>query len=92
MKHINRTQLGEVGQMQAVIEQQQLENAVALGTGETEEVHRGIIHTHQLVNVSSLGRHQKVAMKGNVTAKSGGTKVKVAVGFFSNLLPSPGGS
>ncbi len=61
-----------------------LQDAVAVGTAHAKQVHGGIVHAHQQPDASCLLRHQEVAMGGRQTAELGRTQVKI-----QTILASP---
>ena len=68
--------------MEPVVEQKNLKYACTLSMVETEEVHRRIVHSHELPDVAGLLRHEEVAMDGRSTAEHGTTQVEIVAGIF----------
>ena len=64
--------------MESIVKDQYLQDAVAVGSVEAEQMHRGIVHAHHQLDVCSLLGHQEVAMRGYLLAKRGGAQVEVA--------------
>ena len=64
--------------MQTVIEQQRVEDAVAIGVRKPEEMHRGEVHTHEQLDAGGILREEEVAVKWRRRTEGGGTEVVVA--------------
>ena len=56
LKDLQGLQFGEVGEVEAVVDDGDLEEAVALVVGETEEMHGGVVHAHHQLEFVGLGR------------------------------------
>ena len=48
-------ELGEVGEVEAVVDDGDFKETVALEVGEAEEMHGGIVHAHHQLELVSLG-------------------------------------
>ena len=66
----------EVGEVEAVVGDGNLEQAVAFEVGETEKVHGGEVHTHHQLELVGLGGEEHVAMEWGHGAEDTLTEVE----------------
>ena len=81
LQHGERTELWELRNMQAIILDENLQDTITICTTQTEEMHGGIVHTHQQMDATGLLRHQKVTMQRWLFAEAGSTQVKIQTVF-----------
>ena len=63
LKDTQGLQLGEVGEVEAVVDDGDFEQAVALEVGEAEEMHGGVVHAHHELQLVGLAGKEHVAME-----------------------------
>ena len=76
-------QLGEGGDVEAVVVVDALEKPAALGTGETEDVHRGEVHAPQVRQKGGLGGFEHMGMGGAQGDETAGLHVEPATGTIA---------
>ena len=54
LKDLEGAELGEVGEVEAVVGEQDFEDSGSLQTVQAEKVHRGKVHAHEEANVTGF--------------------------------------
>lgn len=75
-QHVQRLQLGEVGNVQAVIPKNNLKQAPAVVVRQLEQPHGGEVHAHHQLNQLGLAGRQHVVVDGLMAAEAAGAKVE----------------
>ena len=66
LKYAEAFEFRELGNVQTIIMQQDVDDAVAIYAVEAVEMHRGEVHAHQSMDATSVVRLQEIAMRGNL--------------------------
>ena len=77
LKDTQGLQLGEVGEVEAVVDDGDFEQAVALEVGEAEEMHGGVVHAHHELQLVGLARKEHVAMEWGRGAEDALAQVEI---------------
>ena len=81
LKDCERFEIGKVGEVEAVIDDGDFKETVALEVGEAEKVHGGIVHTHHQLELVGLGGEEHVAMEWGRVAEDALAEIEVIAGL-----------
>jgi hypothetical protein len=77
LKDCERFELREIGEVEAVIDDGDFKETVALDVREAEKVHGGIVHTHHQLELVGLGGEEHVAMEWGRVAEDALAEIEV---------------
>ena len=67
------TEFWELGNVKAIVLDDEFQDAVAVGTTHAEKMHREEVHAHEQADATGLVGHQEIAMQRCVLAETGRT-------------------
>ena len=77
MQDFQGLEFGEVGDVEAVVEVEHVEDALPFTAGEAEEVHGGVVHAEECGKGGGLGSVEEMGMGGLTVAVGAGKEVEV---------------